>query len=605
MNFVYRIIEKHNLVIKVIIIFISASIIAFLLPNTSSNAEDAHILESNIDTCDYSLIRNTEEIAIKSRLIDSVVQIQRESLQRILSCVDSLNKSNVVPSFVKNSKGSIILSNGDSYSIVNGSELIDINDAINYVNEVFGDVQIKNGFDLTDFLCLTYVIDNNDRGHKFITKNKFSSVQLIKSYSEQKGNSSLFFKFLFSLILSFALFFYLYRFRKSVFGQNKEFGFLFLMLVLATITVRVLNDLGFHLYYAPILLFPLIIRSFFDSRTALFTHLLIVVLAAFFSTEPLQYMVVNLITLMTLLFSIKAIKSRHQIITASVVAILSGLIIYVIYNLAFGNSDWQMSKERILPFIVSGSSLVIALPSIYFIEWIFGFYSDFKLLELSDLNQPLLRKLSQEVPGTFQHSLQVANLAEEVIFFIGGNTLLTRTGAMYHDIGKIYSPEYFIENQLEQSNPHEMMLPKESAKVIIDHVIKGIELARENKIPDYLIDFIRTHHGTSEVRFFLHLQKEQSSEIIDESDFKYPGPIPFNKETAVVMLADAIEAASRSLKVKSAEAIDELVEKIIRYKVEHNQLINSDLTFKDITLIKKIFKKRLMTIYHVRIEYPS
>jgi cyclic-di-AMP phosphodiesterase PgpH len=249
---------------------------------------------------------------------------------------------------------------------------------------------------------------------------------------------------------------------------------------------------------------------------------------------------------------------------------------------------------------------LLAYPLIFISEKIFGFISDFKLLELCDLNQPLLRQLSQEVPGTFQHSLQVANLAEEVIFYIGGNTLLVRTGAMYHDIGKLYNPRYFVENQGGAFSPHLEMRALESAKIIIEHVIKGIELAKKHALPEQIIDFIRTHHGTTPVGYFLNMhRKEHLVNEKDESEFRYPGPIPFSKETAVLMLADGVEAASRSLRQHDAPAINELVDQIIDFKISQNQLINSDITFKDITLIRKIFKKRLMNIYHARIEYPA
>ena len=249
--------------------------------------------------------------------------------------------------------------------------------------------------------------------------------------------------------------------------------------------------------------------------------------------------------------------------------------------------------------------MLFAFPLIFLFEKLFGFISDFTLLELCDLNSPLLRQLSQKVPGTFQHSLQVANLAEEACYKIGGNALLVRTGAMYHDIGKIVNPRFFTENQVGEVSPHEDLSSQESAKIIIDHVINGIEIAKTNKLPETIIDFIRTHHGTTTTRYFLHnYRKEHEGEIINEDLFRYPGPIPFNKETAILMMADGVEAASRSIKKYDAVAIDDLVDRIINHQINENQFINADITFRDINQIKKIFKKRLMNIYHVRIEYP-
>jgi hypothetical protein len=299
-------------------------------------------------------------------------------------------------------------------------------------------------------------------------------------------------------------------------------------------------------------------------------------------------------------------RKRQQILNAAIIAVFFYCIIFVFYNLGFGTKELIFKLTAYLPYLISGSLVLLATPLIFISEKIFGFISDFKLLELCDLNQPLLRDLSQQIPGTFQHSLQVANLAEEAIYYVGGNTLLVRAGAMYHDVGKIFNPSYYTENQGGNMNPHVEMQPKESAKIIIDHVIKGIELAKQHKLPEQIIDFIRTHHGTTTVGFFLNMQKkEQSQSLINEDDFRYPGPIPFSKETAVLMLADGVEAASRSLKKHDALTINDLVDQIIDYKINQNQLINADITFKDITLIKKIFKKRLMTIYHARIEYPS
>ena len=239
-------------------------------------------------------------------------------------------------------------------------------------------------------------------------------------------------------------------------------------------------------------------------------------------------------------------------------------------------------------------------------EKIFGITSDVTLMELSDSNSPLLRELSIKAPGTFQHSMQVANLAEAAVFKIGGNALLVRTGALYHDIGKMDTPMYFIENQNSNLNPHDELSFDESAAIIIDHVIKGIEIARKNKLPDIVVDFIRTHHGTSMVQYFYQsFLKNYPEEIVNEDDFRYPGPLPFSRETAVLMMADSVEAASRSLSAPTSEAINALVDQVIESQIEAEQFVNCDITFRDITSIKKIFKKMLMSIYHVRVEYPT
>jgi hypothetical protein len=225
-------------------------------------------------------------------------------------------------------------------------------------------------------------------------------------------------------------------------------------------------------------------------------------------------------------------------------------------------------------------------------------------MELSNTNSTLLRELAFKAPGTFQHSLQVANLAEAAIYKIGGNALLVRAGALYHDIGKMENPQYFIENQNSGINPHDKLTYDKSAQIIIQHVYRGVEIARKNQIPELLIDFIRTHHGNTRVDYFYQsFLKNFPEKSVDEKIFRYPGPIPFTKETAVLMLADSVEAASRSLKNPNEKAITELVDRIIDYKLAQNQLIDSDITLKDIQLIKQIFKTMLMSIFHVRISY--
>jgi cyclic-di-AMP phosphodiesterase PgpH len=248
---------------------------------------------------------------------------------------------------------------------------------------------------------------------------------------------------------------------------------------------------------------------------------------------------------------------------------------------------------------------LFSYPLIYIFERTSGLPTDFSLLELSDTNSSLLRELNMQAPGTFQHSLQVANLSEEAINIIGGNSLMVRTGALYHDIGKMEQPHYFIENQNSEITPHDELTYAESAEIIIGHVIKGIEIARKHNLPEYIIDFIRTHHGTTTTRYFYVMEKKDNpGKEIDKEYFRYKGPVPFSKETAVLMMADSVEAASRSLKRPSEESISQLVDSIIDSQIAENQFENANITFKDIATIKRVFKNRLMHIFHVRIAYP-
>jgi len=257
-----------------------------------------------------------------------------------------------------------------------------------------------------------------------------------------------------------------------------------------------------------------------------------------------------------------------------------------------------------LPFVVSVLLTLLAYPLIYIFEKVFAITSDITLMELTNTNAPLLREMAFSAPGTFQHSLQVANLAENAIYTIGGNALLVRAGALYHDIGKMENPLYFIENQSSGFNPHDKLQYQESAQIIIGHVKKGIDMGRRANLPEIVIDFIRTHHGDTRVDYFYQsFLKNFPEKFIDENTFRYPGPIPFSKEGGVLMLADSVEAASRALKEPDEKSIGDLVDRIVKYKLDQNQLKDSNITLKDIETIKTIFKRMLMSIYHVRIDY--
>lgn len=395
-------------------------------------------------------------------------------------------------------------------------------------------------------------------------------------------------------------------FRKTIFSQNSQVTFIFLLIVLIVVTTSVVSKYNINYIYAvPFCLVPILIRVFFDSRTSLFNFLNIILLCAFFTNDKFEFVFIQLIVGIGTIFSVADMGKRSKLFISALLTFVFYVLSFIAYHMVNNTTQAIGNIENYIPFLISGVCVLFSFPLIFIFEKLFGFTSDFTLLELCDLNSPLLRQLSQKIPGTFQHSLQVANLAEEACYKIGGNPLLVRTGAMYHDIGKMSNPRFFTENQVGEVSPHEDLSSEESAQIIINHVIRGIEIAKENKLPETVIDFIRTHHGTTTTRFFLHnYKKEHEGEIINEDLFRYPGPIPFSKETAVLMMADGVEASSRSLKKYDAIAIDELVDKIINHQITENQFMNADITFRDITQIKKIFKKRLMNIYHVRIEYP-
>ncbi len=436
------------------------------------------------------------------------------------------------------------------------------------------------------------------------------AIETLTKYFETKKNKiNSFYEYFqaltLSLVLLSSLFLYLYFFRKPVFGQNKQVFFLLSTLLYTGTGTYLLHESNVSLFYFPYILIPVVVRVFFDNRTALFTFLINILYASFFTINGFFFLFIQLMVGIGLLFSLSSIRKRQDLSKAALLVTMYFIFLFALLKFIFNGEQALFLVENYIPFILCGVMIFLAYPFIQLTEKFFGFVSDFSYLELCDINQPLLRELSQRVPGTFQHSLQVANLAEEAAYFIGANTLLVRAGALYHDIGKMYNPEYFIENQSSEYSPHNLMRARESAQIILQHVIRGIELAREHKLPEQIIDFIRTHHGTTTVHYFLKRSLMEGDALkTSEEDFKYPGPIPFNKETAILMLADGVEAASRSLPKKDAFSISKLVDEVIDYKINQNQLINSDITFKDIALIRKIFKKRLMNIYHARIEYP-
>jgi len=577
---------------------------------------------------------NTSEKDQKLAAFELLKKSNLSQYQRLKPLIDSIYKRGVIESIDDSIFNQSIFINRSKYSEpANYNDFFTIKSAADFLNENL--LSNKLNQDYLSFISITHYL--NPRQAELYLKSKMEQISIYKDVLKKgqvivkKGdiltNSKQFlineyfsvvnhnnevsiFKFIFkwslTFIISIVLLFFLAFFRKSIFGQNKQVAFLYLLMLCSFFVTYIFNKYGLMIFAIPFALVPIIVRVFFDSRTALFTHLMVVLLCSFFVADKLEFFLLQLITGIGTLFSIADMRKRQQLLNASALVFVFYVLIFVSYQLGFGTQQTVTKISSYVPFAISSMLVLLAYPLIYFTEKLFGFISDFKLLELCDLNQPLLRMLSKDVPGTFQHSLQVANLAEEAIYYIGGNSLLVRSGAMYHDIGKLQNPNFYSENQANGFSPHQEIDPLESAQIIINHVIFGIELAKKHHLPEQIIDFIRTHHGTTSVEYFLDISKKQGRDSITElNKFKYPGPIPFSKETAVLMIADAVEAASRSLKSYDAKTISNLVDTIIEYKISKNQFINSDITFKDITTIKKIFKKRLMNIFHVRTEYPS
>ncbi|MFC4210471.1 HD family phosphohydrolase [Pedobacter lithocola] len=408
--------------------------------------------------------------------------------------------------------------------------------------------------------------------------------------------------FVISILMSF-----LFLFRRDIFSDNRQLSLILIvttgMLLALTWTLKM--NIG-SLYYIPFCVVPIIIRILFDTRLALYLHMLVILIAGFFVANSFEFVFYQVTAGMVAIFSIKNFVKRERFLVSALFILSAYFVSFVGIAMLREGTFREIQWINFVPFIFSVLLSLLAYPLIYIFERVFGITSDVALIELTNTNNKLLRELAFKAPGTFQHSLQVANLAEAAIFKIGGNSVLVRAGALYHDIGKVDNPQYFIENQNTAVSPHDKLPYEQSAQIIIQHVHKGIEILRKNQMPEAIIDFIRTHHGNTRVDYFYQsFLKNSPEKFVDENIFRYPGPIPFSKETGVLMLADSVEAASRSLKNPDAQNINDLVERIINYKLEQNQLDNCDLTLKDIETIKLIFKTMLMSIYHVRIDYQQ
>ncbi len=431
-------------------------------------------------------------------------------------------------------------------------------------------------------------------------------------YEKRLGASANFFLILGGQVLLVTitfliLFLFMMYYRTYVFARNKDMLFLFFIIVLFVALSRwIIGSNSLNYFLVPLVIVPIIIRTFYDARLALFIYIILLLLVGFMAPNSFEFIYMNFIAGIMAIISLTNIYRRNKFIMASVMVFLSYGIVYLGYTMIQEGSLKNIRWVNYMWFAGNAFLVLLSYPLIYIFEKTFGFLSDATLVELADTNQPLLRELAEKAPGTFQHSLQVSNLAEEAIRSIGGNMLLIRAGALYHDIGKMDKPIYFTENQTGGVNPHDSLSFKESASIIISHVEKGVEIARKHGLPEQIIDFIRTHHGTTKVQYFYrNFIKKYPDKESDGVDFTYPGPRPFTRETAVLMMADSVEAASRSLKDYSEEELGKLVESIIEYQFREGQFNEAPITFKDITTVKEIFRKRLINIYHARIRYPK
>ena len=456
-----------------------------------------------------------------------------------------------------------------------------------------------------------------DKGSRIIAKgevvegNKFQILSSYKAvFESQIWSKSNFYWLLlgYSLLISLVflmLFLFLKNYRLEIYNNNTKVTFiLFNIIVMIFLTTLVVKYDAKLVYITPLCILPLVLKTFFDARLGLFVHVLTILLLGFIVPNSFEFLFLQTVAGMVTILTVSELYKRANLfISVGQITFIYVLGYFAFFIIQEGNIE-LIQWDYFGYFVLCGLLTLFSFPLIYIYEKMFGLVSDVSLLELSDTNSKLLKELSNKAPGTFHHSLNVANLAEAAANEIGANAMLTRVGALYHDIGKMVNPTYFTENQMSSINSHDELDPKESANIIIDHVIIEIEMAKKNKLPDRIIDFIRTHHGTRLVHYFYSKENEKSG-IASKEDFSYPGPTPFSKETAILMMADSVEAASKSLKEPTSSMLDEFVEKIIDSQLNQGQFLNANITLKEIQRIKKVLKKKLNNMYHLRIEYPE
>ena len=406
------------------------------------------------------------------------------------------------------------------------------------------------------------------------------------------------------LVLCFMI--YLELFRKDYYQRKRSVLLLFALIVFFPIILSIMVEQNIsNVYVIPMAMIPIIIGIFLDSRTAFMAHTTIVLICSIFLRYPHEFIILQTAAGMTAIYSLRELSQRSQLLRTALIVVICYAILYFGFELIQENDLTKLNTRMYMYFVLNGILLLFTYPLLFILEKTFGFTSNVTLVELSNINNKLLREMSEVAPGTFQHSLQMANLAAEAANKIGANSQLVRTGALYHDIGKMIHPVFFTENQ-SGINPHKRLKYEESAQVIISHITNGIKLAEKHQLPKVIKDFIRTHHGKGVAKYFyISYKNEHPDEEIDLEKFSYPGPNPFTKEQAILMMADAVEAASRSLPEYTEESISNLIEKIVDGQVAEGYFKECPITFKDIAMVKALFKEKLKTVYHTRITYPE
>lgn len=451
-----------------------------------------------------------------------------------------------------------------------------------------------------------------DRG-EIVTEEVFNILESLKKESIKQNSSIgqkhfvLVGQVLIVAIYILCFFIFMELFRKKYYARKRNILLVFALITLYCVTTGIMVSRNFlNVNILPYAMLPIIIRVFLDSRTAFMAHVTTILICSISLRYPHEFILLQLAAGMVAIYSLRELSQRSQLFRTAFIILLTYSLVYFAYELATESDLNKLNWGMYIYFCINSTLILFTYPLLFMLEKTFGFTSDVTLVELSNINNPLLRQMSETVPGTFQHSMQVANLAAEVANHIGAKSQLVRTAALYHDIGKMEHPAFFTENQSGGINPHKRLKYEQSAKVVINHVIDGLKLAEKHNLPKVIKDFICTHHGKGVTKYFyISWKNEHPNEEIEEALFTYPGPNPFTKEHAILMMADAVEAASRSLSEYTEESISNLVDKIIDTQVSDEFFKECPITFLDIATAKAVFKEKLKIIYHTRISYPE
>ena len=446
---------------------------------------------------------------------------------------------------------------------------------------------------------------------EYITPETALKIQSLEAENNKLSQThySPFGRYVGQIILCIIAFMALYMFMKitdhPILENNKKVAFvLVLILLLSAVTAFVVRIAPEWVLIVPLCIIPITMRVFFDMRVALYVHVTTIIILANMVPNSFEYIFYQLIAGMMSIVTVRNFERRSKFFLVCGVIFITYSLIYTFGVLSQESNLTSLTSNRFIVFFLNAVLTLLSYPLIWIFEKVFGFTTNLTLFELSSTNTPLLRELSRSAPGTFQHSMQVANISEDLVNEIGGNALLAKVGALYHDIGKIKAPMFFTENQISDFNPHDELEYEESAQIIIKHVLDGVTLANEYRLPEAIIDFIRQHHGTSVTGYFYNKQLQEHPNDVHIDSFRYHGPNPATREAAVVMIVDSVEAACKSLTDHSKEAIEKRVDQVINGKINEQQLHHSDLTFDDLAKIRRMLKAKMMSIYHARIAYP-